>query len=506
MQKVAGGVVINEVEAEPLSDYVLDFLIAQRKESPYLDFKKIIHVQKNSNFPEIAKDFFAFSNYGGGWILIGWDEVKSNTYIPVGLPDDYSVDQATLQEKFNSFSNVSIEIQYLEFNRDLRPAFNNSAYADEIKERVNSISNRFAAIFIPPSYELLKPTKDGKYEKDGKEKIVFVKDNIFYRRGTQSIPPNSNELNLIKKRIEKENYRLSVLSGAPDEIDEKIHSNLFPVTKLPKYVYSGEIFDYDSASIKFTLKRLGVFPEWMHKFKVWDGKLLTFEDLTDQNNVYRNLVLLETIKREPIENWLDSEDKNRIVVELLNREIRHHAIGIGMFHFKKRDKFYYDTDQEKRVESWQSRYGKATRTVATKMWAEQLHKFVYCHGAFFPNFLQLGKGNFYLRILPTFVITEDGEYAISGFKEGTIITRLSYDKYNSNYLNNVLFWIYKLGDGNDIQIGDYLTISSEPLTTELPLGIIFDIPSSEFKLEIEEESEEGFSSLEGEIIEGAEVE
>ena len=54
----------------------------------------------------------------------------------------------------------------------------------------------------------------------------------------------------------------------------------------------------------------------------------------------------------------------------------------------------------------------------------------------------------------------------------------------------MLFWIYKLGNGYDIQIGDYLSISSKPATTELPVGIIFDIPSSEFRLEIAEESEE----------------
>ena len=184
MTKVLADVVINEKEAEPLSDYVLDFLIGRKKECPNLDFKLKIDISKNSNFPELAKDIFAICNYGGGWILIGWEERISSQYFPVGLPDDYHVDGAILQEKFNSYSNIEIEIIYTEFERAIE------------KER-----KRFAAIYIPSSYDILKPIKEGKYKKGEKEKIVFKKDDIFYRRGSQSIHPSSYEMELIHKRI-----------------------------------------------------------------------------------------------------------------------------------------------------------------------------------------------------------------------------------------------------------------------------------------------------------------
>jgi hypothetical protein len=138
MSEVVGCVVINEVEAEPLSDYVLDFLMAKKKESPYLDFKYTIHIDKKSDFPEIAKDIFAFSNYGGGWIFVGWKEEKSNQYLPEGLCEDYDVNQATLQEKFNSYSNIPISLEYKEFTKE-----------------VNGTHKRFAAIFIPPASDIL---------------------------------------------------------------------------------------------------------------------------------------------------------------------------------------------------------------------------------------------------------------------------------------------------------------------------------------------------------------
>jgi len=179
-------------------------------------------------------------------------------------------------------------------------------------------------------------------------------------------------------------------------------------------------------------------------------------------------------------------DKNKIIVELLNRELKHFAMGKGFFHFEKKIKLYYSTLTDERRERWRSRYGFSTRTVAAKMYAEQLGRFIYWHAAFYPNFLQINN-KFYLRILPTFVITGDGRKPISGFRAGTIITRLSYNKYNNSYLNTILFWIHQMGNGKDIKIKDYLIISGKPIALQTDIGIIYDIPSSEFRIDIDED-------------------
>lgn len=476
MREVLGGVVINEVEAEPLSEYVIDFLAERKKECPYLDFKYTIHTGKNSDFPEIAKDIFAFSNYGGGWILIGWKEITSNQYLPEGLPEDYKVDQATLQEKFNSYSNNPIELGYVEFNKKLK---------------------RFAAIYIPPSYNILMPIKDGIYKKIDKDRTVFKKDDIFYRRGTQSIHPSEKELELIEKRLKKENYRLSVLSGEPDQINEKIYSNLFPVIQLPKFIYSGVKKDYDYISVQVLLQQEGINPAHIFKFVENDGRIYTFENLYEETNPYRKLVHIRSLSWEPTSSWIDVPDRNKLLVQLLNREFNHYAVSRGLAYFHPNNKLYYPTAGETRKISWVGRYGKSKRTVAAEMFAEQLDGYVYRHAAIFSNFVQIGKGKFFLKILPTFIITEDGTHVIKGQKEGTIITRLSYNKYNSDFLNTILFWVYQLGDGKDIIINDYLSISSEPLAFDTEYGIIFDIPSSEFRLDIgDEEISDGCGKFE----------
>ena len=81
------------------------------------------------------------------------------------------------------------------------------------------------------------------------------------------------------------------------------------------------------------------------------------------------------------------------------------------------------------------------------------------------------NGKFYMRILPTFAITEDGKKIISDPAVGSIITRLSYNKYNDSYLNTIRFWAQKLtknAEDQAITIGDHLEISVAPCSTKLP--------------------------------------
>jgi hypothetical protein len=337
-------VVINEIETEPLSEYIINFLKSQKKECAYLDFKLTINTDKNSDFPEVVKDILAFSNYGGGWILIGWKEEKKSQYFPVGVPEDYNVDQAILQEKFNSYISNPIELLY-----------------KEITEDINGEVKRFAFIYIPPSTEILKPKCDGEYiNKKGKQKHVFSADEIFYRRGTQNIHPSDYELKLIEERIKKENYKISILSGEPDEINEDLFGNLFEVKTLPKYVYLGNMLDYDGASIKYILQEEGVTPSFYNKYREWNKKLITFENLQEENNPYSKLVDNSSITRELVSSWFDDPDKSRIMIDLLNRELIHFAISEGFYH--DRGKLFYPiTDWgDKREQEWQGRYRKSS--------------------------------------------------------------------------------------------------------------------------------------------------
>ncbi len=142
-----------EVNVEPLGDMMLDFLIERDKEEAFIDFKETLSISKDIPFAKIAKDIFAFSNYGGGFILIGFKEKpksgsvdsqpeEKRTFLLTGLPEDFHIDQADLQGKFNAYSSSPIQLQYCEFFRD-----------------INGSNKKFAAVYVPPSTCILKPTK-----------------------------------------------------------------------------------------------------------------------------------------------------------------------------------------------------------------------------------------------------------------------------------------------------------------------------------------------------------
>ena len=163
-----------EVSVDPIGDLILDFLIGRDNESACVDFKETINVSTDGPFAKIAKDIFAFSNYGGGYILLGFKEWKkiakvnevesekpSRTFIPVGLSQELHVDQASLQEKFNSYSNFPIAIDYREFWRN-----------------IDGNNRKFSVIYVNPSPAVIYPKKKGIYvDSRGKTKTAFA---IFF--------------------------------------------------------------------------------------------------------------------------------------------------------------------------------------------------------------------------------------------------------------------------------------------------------------------------------------
>ena len=87
---------------------------------------------------------------------------------------------------------------------------------------------------------------------------------------------------------------------------------------------------------------------------------------------------------------------------------------------------------------------------------------------------------------PTVMLTKDGKTPITGIKENAIVTGQTYRIYNKQQLNNILFWINKLGDGNDILVINNFEILSDPVQTSMEIGISWDIPTTDFKQIIEE--------------------
>ncbi len=468
MKQAYGGIIINERETSALSDYMVDFLFNRFKECPYLDYKWFFNLEKGSNFLKIIKHIFAFSNYGGGWILTGWKEEPKGKYQPVGHPDEYSADQAIIQEKFNAYCDEQLHLEYKEFER-----------------KINDESRRFGLLFIPPSTKILKPKKDGILTIGDKKKNIFKKNDIYYRRGSQCIHPSKKEMNIIEKRLLDENYRQSLLSGNADNITEFLQSNLFELKKIPEYVYLGKKRELDHVSIKILLKQENIFPEWIPKFRFYKDEVVIFENLEDMDNPYRKLVDIKTIRKERISAWLENINKKNIIVSLLNKEVIHYLVNKGLFYSFEKEKFYFPCEEYSRTEQWSSKYRKnSLRQVAKKSYANQLHQNVFYHHCVSAKIIEIQETTFCLMLVPSFLLTEDGKKPISSLKAGTFITRLAYNQFNDKYVNNILFWIDKFSNSEkNIFIRKNMVIDSKSIEVEIDKGILFDVPSTEMSFE-----------------------
>lgn len=478
-----GKVRINDELFDPTGNIVKSYMFFLQKETPFLDYKRIINIEKNSDFPKFVKDALAFANYGGGFILLGMEENKhldpevKGKFLPIGLPTKFHLEPATLQQKLDSYTNTILEAHY-----------------DEFYQTVDREKRRFGLIYIKPSHELAMPIKDGvyKYDNNPKQFSAFRKGTIFIRRGTQSIPASPYEIDWINQRIEDENYNLSIISGEPDKVDETLYSNLFEVKKFPEKVYLGNPKFFNINDISDELKKHMIYPINLIVFR--ENKLISLQNLTDPTNPYSTLVDASTVSIEKTSQWMWDKDKRNIIVALLNKEIVGCGIKRGMWFNRKTKKLFFSSSDRKRTMSWPAKFRAANRTVANPIYASQIKTQVVLHPAIKTSFEEINK-KFYLEINPTFIITIDGRRVISGLREGTIITKLSYNKYNDAHLNNILFWSNKLGNGDDIHILEDFVISSEPVQTKVKYGISWDIPTTEIKTMIESykpEIEENF--------------
>ncbi len=439
----------------PLDDVVTNFLLSKKRETAELDFKYEIDIKKSSDFAKIAKHVFAMSNYGGGHILIGFKETKTGNIEPVGLPLDYHIDQAHLQEKFNAYSNSPIVLDY-----------------KEVKKIVNSDLKKFAVIYVPPSNVVLTSIKPGSYvDKDGKLRQIFDKGEILIRRGTQSVPATLKEIKYIEKRATRTKYQISLLTGKPDKVKENLFGNFFNVIQLPEEVFEA----------KLPIQTRFRFFEHKHMPFVRMGeKIYSFCDV--RNDPIGPYIKQDSFKVIKSSEFFESQGKRNLLVRLLNQEARHAALLKNMkYDGKHKNTYFFPCEGYERKEKWEGRFRKSTRIVAKRVRISQLATSLYIHSAASVSF-SIVNTEVYLKILPRIVLTPDGFTPISGFDKGTVKTRVIFNQYNDAYLNIVLFWIsrFKSKENEKIEIGERIVVSPEPVTVKINFGIRKDRPATEF--------------------------
>jgi hypothetical protein len=447
-----------------MDDIVTRYLLSQKRETSEIDFKLIIDVGKNADFCKMVKDIFAMSNYGGGYLVIGFQETPTGRYEPVGLPENYHIDSATIQEKFNAYSNEPLSLDY-----------------SELEKEIGAEKRKFAILYVPPSPVILKPIKYATYfdDKTRKEKKLFSRDEIFIRRGTQSVHASLNEIKYIENRAKQTEYKISILSGEPDVVNENLYGNFFPVIKKPDYVFEAEV----SNNIHFRYFETRQKPYVSPKFS---GKLYSFCDLSGEP--FGKFLKQGSQRKKPLDDWLQCYNTKNILIQLFNTELRYSALENKMkFAGKNKNIFFYPTMEKERYEAWEGRFRKASKRVAFKTFIPETGETIFAHDAAHIHFQFIGE-QLFLIILPKIVTTTDGCNITSGPDEGPIKTHLAYDKFNDGYLNLILFWksrFKKVGE-KLLTLHDRIFISEEPTSLTLDFGIRHDRPAEEYSQRADE--------------------
>lgn len=442
---------ITRDSTDPLGDAMASFLYSRKRETAGLDFKLTLNTRKGGDFAKVVKDCFAFANSGGGYLILGFRQLPSGRYEPTGLPADFHIDQAELQEKFNAYSPEPLTVGYREDERV-----------------VDGERRKFAIVYFPPAAHLLNPSKDAIYQ-DGKgQDRVGAKNGLVYvRRGTQSIVATPSEEERARVLLTDANYRTSLISGRPDHVEEVLFSDVFSIRELPSLIYHGKL-------------RTAPPTDWSPDLSayVWRGKdFYSFDD--PRGSVIAEGLLSGTVTSLDRAVFGSEPEGARLSIELLKWELVGHASALGLCFDQRRGRLFYPLGEgrENREVHWKGLSRPARRKVASRRYSPSLHGQVCFHLAVSPSFLRIGR-ELYLKLQPGFLFTADGSSPIHGRAQGIALTSIenSVSNFNLAYLRGVLFWAGQLAGGSDtIVIRDDFGVSGDPIQTTVSIGLQSDV-------------------------------
>ncbi len=450
-------------------------LIHQGFESPELDYKRDFD-DSTGAWMEIAKDVFAMANAGGGFIVFG---VEDGTFKPIGLDETFHLDSQVWADKISKWATGRVELSYYEH-----------------VARVNGIQRKFPILQVHESIgSLLVPKTDGRYTlPGGQSKVAFRQGLIYTRRDTSSVVASGDEFwrlfwSLLKRTAERTGSQetpLEVLStltrkARPDNIEETLWFNLFPVTEIPDHVhvaqteyrYAGEIYDAirQRADLRGVDRNISV-----PSFMLHDKRIFSFMPFDEVNPLTECVSVIE--EPMPTERWLHDGLMQQRLVMLLNFYLKDQCWKKGFLYDRRRDRFFrrYFDGPVPRV-TWKPYKSTSTRQLVFLRF-NNAGRLLYCeHFGGRLRFTILGD-RIYLLIEPIRVLTSDGRNSLDWRWNVRISTKRSFLYHNNNYLYDMKLWLHILaGNRTEIHLGEdpgRTAVSILPITGRSTFGIIDD--------------------------------
>ncbi len=262
-----------------------------------------------------------------------------------------------------------------------------------------------------------------------------------------------------------------------DNVSEQLASNLFPLMKYPKLIWSAPTWAKTPAEVYDHLSRLliGVLPT----FVLRENRIFCFWDLNEPECPFNELISSDGIGSVGINSWHGDKDKWNWFMELLNRALKNYCSHLNLRFDKEHNRFYFTPDHGKdRIVEWTPTVGKPRKRTVAKRYVKGVNgEFFWAHQAARLRFISLGD-DVYLKIETGWTFTQDGRTPLPSDRMSSISTKWMHDEYNPSLLTHIRFWAYYLSVGLDrikIPTGStMLDISSVPVTTKINAGIYGD--------------------------------
>lgn len=227
------------------------------------------------------------------------------------------------------------------------------------------------------------------------------------------------------------------------DIQEKLSTNIFKFTKLPKFVYQfdpvmktpKEIFD------KFDRNERPTFLFHGNKIHTFFNAI-TFPKFKDE------VVEYSTINKVSVRELLKDKDSRKIVIELLNLEFKESCYLEKIGFNRKYDRYYFfpDKTSKDRTVYYDAKKRKNTdRKVVS--YKEYKNRSFYKHFAFESKYI-LNDDGLFIVFNPQYLFTSDGKTPLADKKEITKLTnKVTSREWNQQVLNHVHFIFSFLSKG-----------------------------------------------------------
>jgi hypothetical protein len=301
-------------------------------------------------------------------------------------------------------------------------------------------------------------------------------------------------------RIDRQTYlaERSVIGGDPDVTKENLFCNLLPIIGLPHYIYTAPISTAHCSTtnegqlslpskqklkdlIRQNQLQMGIEKPYVPAFRVFEYRIVTFYDLEAADGPFTSIIDDNEIVTTFTADWIQDEDDRKILISLLNMTVSRHAIYRGLIaDDAKNYRFYFSIGENGSVNEieWRpTKTKKVPRTVAKPCTSTDGKVLFWRHHAAYLKVLFLSN-KFYLQIIPTLVLTDDGYNMRSGSRVGSVVNRWLGRERNQHILYHVRFWSVILqGKAGPISMraGDqYLEVAPIPSYVAENFGILGD--------------------------------